>query len=55
MIRILLLGLAAALSACTLPGKPGPLPGRDQCQIEAVGVVCSDVPRLPIDRPIVHE
>lgn len=56
MKRILLLGLVAALSACALPGKPGPLPARSECRIQAHGLACSEVPYGPDHSGIVvHE
>lgn len=47
MNRILLVGLVAALSACALPGKPGPLPARSECRVQAHGLTCSEVPFAP--------
>lgn len=48
--------LLGALSACTLPGKPGPLPPPTECRIRAHGLACSEVPYGPEHSGIVvHE
>lgn len=47
MTRILLVALVASLSACALPGKPGALPARDQCVLDAHGLRCTELPAGP--------
>jgi hypothetical protein len=55
VIRILLVALVATLSACALPGKPGPIAARDQCVLDAHGLRCTEVLAGPGAVLIQHE
>lgn len=47
IVIVLSVAIVGALSACTLPGKPGPIPGATECRLRAHGLACSEVPYGP--------
>lgn len=48
-VRVIVTMAACVLSiaGCALPGKPGPVPARDQCVIDTFGARCDAFPPAP--------